>query len=567
MPEKNISQNIKWGIAAGMSLFSIFLLYLNILYPYYPGDDMIFQLMIPDNGIVGSRPITSVIDLITSQVNFYYNYHYRIFNHTVLQALLAMPPLVFDIVNVIVFLLLPWPILRILNIKQEGQAWIKYAILILFIWIFHINIGWSYFHTTGALNYTWMLIPQLMYVALLIRYLEGNENLKKQLIGLALVNSLANENACVMLLCTTALAWLWTRDRKNKFLVLIMAIMIIGGGFMLLSPSLGKRLVGQGHMSGGLIAHTKEFVLRTGYYLIRYLPILAILWIGRTRGLLRSQRHILLSVAFVTATLSMILAPIFEPRSAVLGFFLLIVLCSSLSEGPWKRWVLYLFVIAGILIALYRTPPFQKQHERYLINEQILENNRGSKDIVYLQKYCDNTVRDYLLCHENHFESSSLNNRSAAALYNISEVALSPLLTKGNREEKVFSSIKKKGLDDYKAIKLTDELTAYYKKHDTGQDLILKTKSTKKPFYIVRGSKRGNIIHRLYNLIPARYRLYFIDNLEGVTSRSQSVLHLSGNTYNYFYLGLDYDYREILISLYDFNAHSPIGEILSIKFN
>jgi len=125
MTETSLTTYTKWGIAAATALFSIFLFYLNRIYPYFPGDDAVFQLIIPENGIIGTEKIRSLGDLIESQYNFYFNYHYRILNHFILQGLLALPPIIFDFLNVLVFLLLPICVLKISKLKADPQYWMN----------------------------------------------------------------------------------------------------------------------------------------------------------------------------------------------------------------------------------------------------------------------------------------------------------------------------------------------------------------------------------------------------------------------------------------------------------
>ena len=114
-----------------IALGSIFLFYLNILVPYLPGDDHIFQLKIPDEGIIGTNSISSLADLWESQVNFYNNYHYRVLNHTVLQVLLLLPTWVFDLLNVVVFM--SFPAFLLPRIRAMADYLHKYAFVLFFL--------------------------------------------------------------------------------------------------------------------------------------------------------------------------------------------------------------------------------------------------------------------------------------------------------------------------------------------------------------------------------------------------------------------------------------------------
>ncbi len=556
----------KWLVILGTSVFAIFLFYLNILYAYYPGDDLIFSMKIPNNGIIGDEPIDSISDLIESQYNFYNNYHYRVFNHTLLQILLALPPIIFNVLNVVVFLCLPWPILRILRGEASKDIWFKYFVLLLLIWIFHLDLGWSYFLATGSLNYTWMLIPQLWYLGSLILYLEGKDTSKGGMIFLAITNALANENACVMLFTCTLLVILFSRGRDNRFLWWILFIMILGGVFMLLSPSMAKRLATQGHMDGGLLAHAKEFTIRTVYYFFRYLPLLSIFLFAKGNLIVKQHRHLVLVVAFLAATFSMILAPLFEPRSAVLGFFLLIMLFVSITKGTWKRWPAIIVTALALLTCMLRLPRFMEQADRYAVNQNILEKNRGSKDVVYLKPYCNNSRLDYLLCFENSADTSGFYNKSAAAYYDIEGIALADEFVNRIRRSSFFNKLKsdEKSLQNFHREKFLDLTVVFHKKSAAGIDIIIETIDDEEPFFIVRGADTHSLKHKLSSILPQDIKTSFLDFLEEGGVRQQEVLRYENRTYNYFFVPNYKQYDYLLISEYDFGQHAPVGMMYRI---
>lgn len=564
MTEKRKLKYIRWGIVAATALFSIFLYYLNSIYPYFPGDDCVFQLKIPNDGIIGTERISSITDLLESQYNFYFNYHYRVLNHTILQGLLALPPVVFDVLNVIAFLLLPYCVLKFSELKEDPQYLSKYFIILMFIWIFHINLGWAYFPATGALNYTWYLIPQLLYLALLLRYDKGEKISSGQFLLLAAINALGNENASVMLFILTAVV-LW-RKRKNLDSVLVISFLLIslGGVFMLVSPSVGKRLAYQGHLSAGMTAHLIEFFQRTIYFFIRYLTVLLILLFSTQKSSWKSQKHLMLILGFLAATFSMVLAPLFEARSAVLGFFILICLMISITDSKWKIWPLVVFSIWGLLLCFSRLPEFQKLYKRHQINAQLLEANRGSDELVYLERYCDYTTRDYLLCHENSEDAEAFDNRSLAALYNIKEVALSEKYIQRKRRTLIFDSIAQNPnyLEQFNTEKHSKTMSISKRVNSEGLDLIIQSRMRKQdPYFILRGSRKGANKYRLIDLIPSGLRLYFLDFMEGNTLKTQQIKNHGLYQYNYFFIPNHYDYKYVLISQYSFESHSPIGSI------
>ncbi len=566
MAERNNSKYKKWRIVVPTALFSIFLLYLNCLYPYYPGDDTLFQLIIPEDGIMGSERVDSLGDLIQSQYNFYFNYHYRILNHFILQGLLALPPIIFDVLNVLAFLILPVCVLKFSDQKSDPQYGTKYLFMLFFIWVFHINLGWAYFPATGALNYTWYLIPQLWYLALILKYANGQRPDKGWIIGLAAVNALGNEHACIMLCLLTAVVIYISRKKKQKFLYIAFLLFIVGGIFMLASPSIPKRLESQGHMSAGLGPHVLEYLKRTAYYCVRYLPVLLILLVPTKRKVVPNRKRLLLLLAFVAATAAMISAPLFEERSAVLGFFVLLSLAVVEVDTKWKLWPIYGITLAALVLGATRLPAFQQQYERHKVNEQILETNRGASK-VSLERYCDYSTRDYLLCHENSEDPQSFDNRTLAAYYNIKEVTLAEKYVQGDRREALFESLRESpsALATFQQQIVTDKVKIYSKPSTEGLDILIETKENSAPYYILRGAVKGWNKHKLLRVLPQSMRLYFLDFLESITLKKQEMLTKEQNRYNYFFVADYQRYNYFLLSRYSFDTHAPVGEIYRVE--
>lgn len=546
-------------------LFSIFVFYLNRLYPYFSGDDFIFQLKIPDDGIIGSERIQSLGDLIQSQINFYKNYHYRVINHTVLQVILLFPNWVFDLLNTLILLLFPWVILKSRSDLEKTEYWKWFLAILLYIWCFHFSLGWCYWPVTGALNYTWMLITQLWYIILLLEYRKGIEK-NGLLVGLAFLNCMVNENAAVALLLTTLfIAW---ETRKNKSLTLWICAGIIGLGglFMLLSPSIGWRMSTQGHREAGLISHLIEYGRRTGYYLLRYSPALILLILAKHRKIKLDGNAKYILFTFLVATGIMVGIPLFEPRSAVFGFFLILLLVVYLMKGEiFPNTVLFFLLGLSLVLAITRTPEFRKQNKRNLINEELLEANRGA-DEVLLNKYCDNIQRGYLLCHEISEDPKYFDNLTLAAFYTIKEVKLASEEVDINRRHVVFQELRSDPnyITSYKKKLLENGEAIYYKSDGDKLDLLLVSENPE-PFFIIRGSRKNYLKHWLSSLIPEKLRLYFLDYLEDTTKRSQESIVIYGKRLCYDVIDNYRSYNYLLISEYSFEDHAPVGKIARLE--
>ncbi len=568
MREGKSVDRFKYILYIIIAAFAVYIFWLNIISPFLTGDDLIFQLKIPADGVIGTERIHSLSDLIESQINFYKNYHYRVINHTVLQFILLLPPIVFDILNTCVFFLLPWVILKINKDQTPLQYLIKYVVILLFIWVFHFSLGWCYFPATGALNYTWMLIPQLWYIALILEYREGALH-RWSLIWLALANSMANENVCVSLFLLTI--WiLWeTRHRKDSTLYICLFIMAIGGLFMLSSPSIGKRLATQGHRDAGLVQHVLEYGRRVIYYFIRYSPILLLLLIGGRQRIKIHSKEILLFAVIMIATGVMIIVPLFEPRSAVFGFFVLLMLVVSLINKINVRPItIALLVVISSYLCVARAPAFLSLKAKHDLNHNILNSNKGA-DKVSLHKYCDVTSHDYILCHEISEDVNYFDNKTVAAFYNIDEVTLKEEYVLDLQRKQVYNDIMSDNhyLNNYKSIDIDQSAKLFYRKNSDDLDLVIRriSEGTDSTFYIFRAHRTGLLKHHLALLLPLSIQLYFLDYVEDLTERSQEKLYHDSYSYNYNYIANASQYRYILITKYSFEKHSAEGNILKLE--
>lgn len=554
LTERQKHTYLKWGIGLIIALFSIFLFHLNTLVPYLPGDDMLYQLKMPDKGIVGSERISSLSDLVESQKNFYNNYHYRVLNHTVLQVLLLLPPWIFDALNTLVFLLLPLCLLRINT--ENKDYWLKYVSLLFFIWIFHFNLGRSYFLTTGALNYSWLLIPQLLYLSELCRWLEYREN-KNLLIGLALLNVNANENALVVMFALTAVVFLLARrrvvERSDWPLLLSAVILLAGGFFMLASPSLDARLDEQGFRAGGWMSHAIEYGSRTVFYLFNYLPVLLLAWVWKAnwRGGGRKswgRKNVLLLIGVWGSLAVMVGVPLFEPRSAVFGFFVgLMVVISMAKDSAVGGKGMGVLILMGVAVCIVRYPAFQQALQRYEHNLTLL---KSEEQVVELDPYCDRTRRTYLLCHQLSTDPAFIDNRSLAAVYGKKEVSL-----KNPRREEI------KTLEGFNKV----NKRLWIKRTGTNKFQILFKEQKPNKKYIIRGSRSSHLKHYVLNFIfPERLRIQFLDFLEDVTVTTQEQIEIASDKYYRLDQNLVGGYDYLLVSEYDRAKHRRVGEIFRV---
>lgn len=531
--------------------------------PYLCGDDYIFQMKIPSDGIFGTERIQSLSDLIESQINFYNNYHYRVINHVVLQALLLLPTFVFDLLNTIVFLLLPYVLLLINPSSNVAIRRIRYLTILLFLWIFHFSLGWTYFSTTGALNYTWLLLPQILYIVLLLRHREKSVQAWK-LISLALLNSMANENVCVTLLLLTLFVLIESIDRREYVLYICAGVIVLGGIFMLSSPSVSNRLAEQGFRDSSLLSHGIEYLKRLAYYTFRYLPILLLLSFSSIKDWALGRKQLYLIATIIVANGIMIIVPLFEARSAVYGFFIAILLMlSGLSKDSYNVRLLYLLIILSIVVAVIRAPDFISLSKRHDVNTSQLESMRGTSR-AELMPFCTNGRSDYILCHDISSDPNYFDNQSLSSYYNIDHVAISKSHNSTLRSQEVFDQLEslQRIPDDYKLIYSGGIHQIYIYQINESADIIITSSDTNQDFYVVRGLSKSIFGFSFLSLLPKSIAIYFADYLEDSTIKNQPSLFNQGKIYNYNYINNITTYSTLLIAPYSIDDHAISGEII-----
>ncbi len=547
-----------------------------------PGDDYIFSLKFPESGILGTEKITSFRDLLESQINFYCNYHYRVILHTLLQVLLLLPGFVFDVSNAVVLMILPLIVMRIIPKKEKVSRHWLYLMILSFIWIFHFALGRAYFSTTGALNYSWYLIPQLLFVTEL--YNRRSDSKNGLFILLTLLSANGNENV-LLTLCICVLGLFIYRayilkQKPDYILLLSFFILSLGGIIMLLSPSLHWRISEQSMNFSGLSDRLLEYGKRQCYYILRYLPLMLILLLGYRRRRIGQLQIFLLFILF-GSSLSMFLAPLYEPRSAVFGFMIFLMLMISLVDwtAGLRRYVLYPLLFISLLTTAIRVNIFQEVYQHFSSNTSELEKQKGRISTnVYLQPQCYNATSGLVICEEIADDSSYIDNQSIAAYYGVGSVSLLKQYSTSAMSASFISELDTDPqiLNNYtsseRSGKTIDRI--YISKSENGLKLLFSLNDEMeiptRPAIIVRGHRAGSVSHSIISLLSYRYQLPFLDFLEytGDHNSDSGPILIADDGQRYFYnfiLKPDrYDY--FLISLYDLDNHRSIGDIFRVDY-
>lgn len=545
--------------------------------PLLPGDDYLYSLKIPAVGHIGESTIKSLGDYTQSQINHYKNYNYRVTPHAALQCVLLLPSGLFKLANTLVFLAIPFVMLRPFRQRLKTDQLGIYFFILMLIWCFHFDLGRAYFWTSGSLNYTWMLIPQLLLLGSFYTYYTKAKGVSKMDIGLATLVAFSNENAVFALAICSLLILLKDIRSKRDFqwpLFITTTILFVGGATMLFSPSLVSRLLIVDSGFDEPFSKLVEYLKRQGYYILRFIPLLFIYFLFKSARIRFNIGKPFMIVVFLSSVV-MYSAPLYEPRSAIFPFtiFGMYLLSTIIKYEKVNNWPFVLLITFSLVLFIERYPLFDKVYNTAKENEIILSSNRNSRDTVYLNKYCDASKFNCLICDEISDDPQYIDNEPLAAYYNIHKVALKKeqsLVQKYNAFKKTVESGQ---YESGNSIPINKKLTetiflesVIHKRDESGLSqiyrLISDDKISNDIIVSLRASRTNMIRHRLYDFLPLKVRHYFLDYLEhhGKIISSDKVAFGFNHIYN------PEDYKYCIIRLYSLNNHTPIGQPVVLEF-
>jgi hypothetical protein len=573
LPKENQHKIYQWGAVILILLFSILILYLNFLMPYLPGDDFLYQLQFTEDGTLSNTRITHVADLFQSTINHYNTYNNRIFPHLCLQLVLLLPPWCFDILNSIAFLLLPYVLLgktKLVALRQNVAALLS---ILLFLWIFHFDLGRSYFWTSGALNYTWPLLLQLYFIRRLFQwYNRPDIKIEWHFIPIALLIATTNENVVLTLtvLISFGILFQLIQHRQNSDLYLSICLLILLGGGLLMyfSPALESRLIHESASFDNTTQRVMEYLRRTAFYFLCYIPVLLILFFHSDIKKIKLTRgHWMLLAMTILLSLTMVVAPKYDARSAIAGFMVVLLLVAQLCDFQRHRPLLvFLLITVSAILFFNRIPAFKQLHIRAAHNTEILKNHNPAQDTVFLRPYCTSfRYSTCLVCDDISDVPEYIDKEPLAAFYNIPVIAIDTAYSHYRHYLSFVSALHNSELSDYIMTDYRHPLTANYglisigtKAEVAGQSYIFQVRGSNMPddyIFIVRGAPKGFNAYRIIDLLPLNLRLFMLEYLE----HHQVFINHNGVYYNYELI-LDNDrYAYYIGSLYSLNNMEAVG--------
>lgn len=548
--------------------------------PFVLGDDFLYALKFPKEGFVGSTGIESMQDYFNSQINHYNNYNNRIAPHALLQIILLLPTFVFDLTNVIVFLALPWFIIKpFLQENLIGKTstvlsknLVLYFSVLLFLWCFHYDLGRSYLWTTGSVNYSWFLIFQLMFVGRLYKRLMDNMIFQKSSIVLAFLICTTNENVVLSLFVITLIVMFYQKAIKlkqvEKTLIFSSIILLCGGLIMLKSPALALRIENESFQYESVMFKFSEYLKRQTYFIACGLSALIFILMYRVKYK-QKKKMLFFGIIFFVSSAAMFLAPLYEARSSVFAFLIfLMFILSSLDLNKIKSgYVLVFLIFFSLALFPERIHDVKNIKNRYDINWQKIKYTQDDSSLT-LVKFCEEQESSVAVCDELSYDIEKFENKVLAAFLQKETVQLE--INNDEVLRQVFLDGFKNGRPTtskmtHKKVgeKLTDDIIldgVFVNKNEVIIEL-----SKKRPevaindlAYIFRGVNKGKWRHHIIKFLPLSVGKYFLHYLE-----EETIVDSDGKVFLHTVFDTE-EYESFIIALYNKYNHNVIGNQVKV---
>lgn len=349
-----------WAVAfVAVILLSAFalLLVLNSQTPLYKDDySYSYTFAVKENKF----RITTLKELIDSQVNHYKVMNGRIVPHTLAQAFLMTDKAVFNILNSAAFTMLVFLIYYHATKGNKNKSPALLAAAFASLFLLTPRFGESFLWLTGACNYLWGMLLILVYlVPLTSRFAsdQPSRNTPFAAIGLFLLGficAITGENTVAALIVMSALFTLYFL-LKNKRLDLSLLFGLVGniGGFLvlLLAPGQSVRLANNGG-SGGLGVWLSRVPQITKVFVSNLWPLLIITAVFIIVGLILKRERtglcktLIFLVGGLVSVYSMVISPYFPDR-------------------VWSGPIIY-FSIAALSAVSYALPSHERHFEKFV---------------------------------------------------------------------------------------------------------------------------------------------------------------------------------------------------------
>ena len=279
--------------------------------------------------LVTGEKVSSVSDIIESQIWHYFNWGGRSINHALLQAVLASGEVAADIFNILATIILGFTIYKTSRAKNPLMFLLCEALIV----AFNASLFFSMLWESGSVNYLYSTSWILLYVAVIIKELdldiikEGDSKGKTiakciWIIPLALIAGWSTENMgpTCFVLTVGVIIFLAVKKRKIPIFLFEGALMtLIGSAVLILAPGnfVRNQFVEKASLINIIRARIDSFLMSgCGFLLPSFLfaIILLVIQIYIIKEI--KPRDIALFAFAVIAQGAMILSPAYPQRAS-----------------------------------------------------------------------------------------------------------------------------------------------------------------------------------------------------------------------------------------------------------
>ena len=410
-------------------------------------DDILYRFIWQTEWQSPLEPITSVGDVIKSQLVHYEYVNGRSIMHFIGQILInLMPEEGYKIINTLMFLLLIGSVVKYVS-KEKVFYGIITALTFGLLFLVIKGFGTAFIWSMGSFNYTWSLLFTMAFLLLLRRL--GKREISWSLVPLIPLSFLFGwtHEAIALPVSISIIAYIIIH-RKDHLLhqtaTYCMFAYCLGMSMILSSPALWWRTDLEGiSLSQRLFYGCINIIFGIRISWILILSLLMIWFRKRQHFKDFISQHIYLLLAWLAAMGIVFVCGSTLDRVVICADFLAMLIVLQLWQGKWLLQYQTVIIALIITISIFTAIPAFKlsyqnyqnyryhcqqleQKDNYLIKVRQLPHNMSLWMSMIIGRYINPTIEfNFYNCYMA-FDKKDNNNRCAAYLYDKKEVVFLP---------------------------------------------------------------------------------------------------------------------------------------------
>ena len=433
-------------------------------------DDMVYRFMWNKNEADAVQLINNINDLLYSQWNHYFSINGRAIVHLLVQFFLVfIPPVVLQIINAFIFVVLLYLIANYISKDIKEQLFISCISFFLFFVVFQgfrTAILWG----LGAFNYSWVLVATMMLL-LFFQRIENKKANKKYLLlsPLSFIVGWSHEGLAIPLSCS--FIFYFYINRKVLFRKAIfpyMLFFIIGSIVIMLSPGIWNRSMDGISIQNRVISGIINLCFNVRIF---WLLLLTLLITWRKNKPLLKQHFMSCKYGYVTLLVSLGIILVCGTNLERVAFFsdyvaMLLLLSLLIKVISWK-WMKRSMAVCGIIVLLFYIPAYAVRKENSdnwnYLEKQMKTPNQELISVRYPIKG-NNLLMDYFrehyiipsvefgfYCIYMAFDSNDINMRCVARMYDKPRLTFLPedIIDKVNSDSMAYQDYE---LDEHQSL-------------------------------------------------------------------------------------------------------------------